>query len=294
MKSNKDYYRINPAEWPVPDKGLGKYIEGYSSALERKYDWVWTFSFTAGVIFLVAMLLLISWYAAGVGLFCAEAVVIAAVAYFLATRKYCNVVLVYDAGFVFITYDRHDKVVGEDIVRFAGVEELEYPRTRSYVSHYGDPEYRGTRYTMRLTDGKGRVVWKKTGRHFNETENPELYDGVTYGLLAIEQRWNQYAIEKVNKEIARQGFALFSYKAKEFWKPGKRSIKVGHGFIEVDGELFERGISYGLQDGVLTLAAEQECGARFKHNKKQVAINVNTMPNNQVFLLTIAQLVGIK
>lgn len=283
MKKN---FIVNPELEMIPDVGLGNYIVGYTSKGERfalekilwlvipglpflyfllrgdKNDFIWLY-------FLFPCLL--------IGFFKVLVYSIQVITEAIHGNNY----YIYDKGFVWHKRPFGGKIKKEAIINFNDVSGIRMSKTRHYTQSTFSSSYNGTSVEFKVY-GMNGILFSQISTYKNEYENPEKYNVEGYAFHTIIDRWNDIALERANQELSEKGYVTFNA---GYIKVGRDFLKVGMNYVEVGN------FSYSFDDGQLYIYPESVDGL---HVPESFSVDVNSMTNKEIFLLTIDQFLGIK
>ena len=257
----KNDFRINPETEMIPDAGIGNFIEGFSRKGERVNYW----------IFIMILIPIPGLY-----------FVIEEILHYLKTRNIVNSYYLYTCGFI---YQKRNgiKILEQDVVDYRNVKGISLSHTKIY-GQFGEYDY--TVVCLQVLNEEMNIVFNQTSSYVNSNEDPEKYNLCGTAFHAINNRWNQIALEQFNHEFSEKGFGTFYSVEGDTILVGVNYIKVNSAYAEADTSKF------GLKNGDLHIFRESVDGGGYEKNS--LTIDVNKMFNKACFLMAIHQLLGLE
>ena len=131
----------------------------------------------------------------------------------------------------------------------------------------------------------GNEVFSKTGYYLNEYEEAHKRNFYGYAFNGILERWNEIAAQRFNKEFADKGYFTFYSEGREY--------RVGAGYLSCGNDTIRIGeFSYKFHDGFLSFFPPN-VGNLWYLKRPLLVVPVNSMYNNQLFLVVIQKMLNI-
>ena len=131
----------------------------------------------------------------------------------------------------------------------------------------------------------GNEVFSKTGYYMNEYEEAHKRNFYGYAFNGILERWNEIVAERLNKEFADKGYFTFYSEGREY--------RVGAGYLSCGNDTIRIGeFSYKFHDGFLSFFPPN-VGNLWYLKRPLLVVPVNSMYNNQLFLVVIQKMLNI-
>lgn len=267
--TNKTKCSINVEKDFIPDAGLGKFIEGYTNKKDSfPYKFLWWLLLPIAGQIIVLMLVIIYFSGKIFG------------------KK--HTVYLYEDGVLW----ESKPMIGsneEIILKYDEIGGIRTSKVRQYQSTYGIRTYNGTSVVMDICDKEGYSLLLRKFSYRNEKEEEDKYNSLGFAMTAILNSWNKIAIDRLNSELANQGYGTF------YTISGKSVVKVeiGRDFIKTGENYAGSDFKYAFQDGLLYIYPSEE-DRNFSSTKEYFTININDMYDKEPFLLAAYQLLGIK
>lgn len=263
--SSIEHFRIDTSKTPVPDRGLGEYICGFTEE-HLRFKWLrllW-------ILIPILGLIMVLWYV---------------IKYWWDTW-HPRRAMIYKNGFVIQNLDRKGNVKNEQEVNFYMITGLMIQKTHQYRLIYGFEKYDHTDVVLSILDADGNSRVILNGYYQNKNEKSDRYNFAGYICNAIKQAWADVAINLFNREISDKGYATFHTPTDE--------VLVGPDFIKAGGVIVSSGFKYSFSNGFLTLYPNAAESSHFRQQADPVNISVADMYNNDVFLMAVNKFHGIK
>lgn len=268
--TNKEKCSLKLAKDVVPDAGLGEFMEGYTSKRDgHPYKFLWWL-----LVPIVGWIVVPFW-----------------VIIYVLSRTFRNesFIYLYEEGFLWVVKSITGKSK-EYLVRYDEVGGMQYSKTRKYQTSYAIiTVYQGTHVNFNICDKEGVSIFGQFFSYRNEHEVDDKYNACGFAVNAILERWDELAINRVNRELNQQGYARFYTNDN-----GQRVyVDIGRGFIKTGSDYAGNDFRYSIQDGYLFIYPSDE-DRNYSNKKEYFTINVNQMYDSRVFFLAASQLLGIK
>lgn len=265
--NNKEKFQIRTLGTLIPAMNLGNFIDGYIEKNESfNYKNLWW-----------PLLPIIGWVI----------FVLLVIIYFLKLLFHFRFfrVFIYEKGIVRQSLTKKGKTVDETVFKFNDLIGVSYKKTRQYKNVYGINIYNDTTVQLTGLDENKKEICILSGSYRNEKEQPGKYNFTGYACNAIMNVWNQIALERFDKELKQNGFAVFY--------SGNKEVKVGIKFLRMGNNYVSDNFSYIFDNGALIIYPNMEEGSHFKKHANYFSIDVNGMYNSHIFLMAIRQYLGI-
>ena len=260
---------IKPKESIVPNTEYGPFIEGYTNTRDP-YNWksLWLLLFPI-VGWIVVPILLLTMLLERL----------------LTTKHY---VFIFERGVVWKSKSFYGS---ENVVSFSYEEVLgvRLSRELNYTSFYGlFRKYARTDVRFEILSKNRNVILKKRFYYQNEKEVAEEYNALGFATYKIAAMSDKHVVDLLNTELANCGYCTFYTIKGHSIVP----VEVGKGFIKYDGNYANANLQYAFQNGLLVIyPSEEDCNYS---SKNRFSIDVNNMFNNNLFLGTVSQFLGIQ
>lgn len=259
----KENYIIDPMSIQLPDHGLGKFVEGYTS---KGDSFNWKNIFWNLIPIFGQLVFLAKW---GITLY---------------NNSRVKNILIYQNGFVTQLTNKKGELKKEDVYNYHTLKGMSLQKTRNFSRVYGITNYTGTSVSLNVMEKDGCVMNIFDGTYYNKEDYPEDHDFLGYSVHAINNSWINFSIDNFNREFSEKGYATFY--------SDYQTIILGKGYIKVNDKGVSGQFKYAFDNGILYLYPPEE--GNFNSKPNPITVNIAKMYNKEIFLMAINKLLGIR